>query len=330
MNMLMIQRGRQQKGFVAIVVAGMLIVFMALITVGFTRLVQREQRQVLDRQLSRQALYAAESGINDVYANLDSLKEEQTTCVGDPANGGVAATTLNPEGTIEYTCVLFDKTPSELTYQISKEKSKLGILQTQNVGVKFSTINLRWGVEDAKNNNPLNNCDEFPASHGGAPVIRLDITDMSDLSRSGLTGNTDSLYLKPCSAGTQTYAFGTGNKGKIVKVAKNGSGSQPYSLSINVGGVSDQFLVRMATLYSPASVTIDAVDSSGNQVGFINAQTVIDVTARSSDVTRRLRATVPLTDPDGLPEAVVQVFNGFCKQYTVSGNSVSDSCAASP
>jgi hypothetical protein len=56
---------RREGGFVSIIVCMIIMTILSLITIGFAQIMAREQRQALDRQLSSQAFYAAESGVND-------------------------------------------------------------------------------------------------------------------------------------------------------------------------------------------------------------------------------------------------------------------------
>lgn len=66
-----------QEGIVAIIVAVILTVLMSLIILAISQNANREQRQALDRQLSDQAFYNAESGVNDLanylYKNIATV-----------------------------------------------------------------------------------------------------------------------------------------------------------------------------------------------------------------------------------------------------------------
>lgn len=183
--MLMIgKREREEQGFVAIVVAALIMVILSLITIGFTRMMQREQRQALDRQLTRQALYAAESGINDVYeyirtADPMTLDVEKTECdVSMLPNGGV----ISDSGNVAYTCALYDKTPGELLYSVSTSDSKVTQLITETRN-HFETVRLRWGQEEGLNDvSSLPTCGAdaniFPAARAGnVPMLRIDLTN---------------------------------------------------------------------------------------------------------------------------------------------------------
>ena len=55
----------RERGVVSIMVSIVLMAVMTLIVLGFSEIARRDQRQTLDRQLSNQAFYAAEIGVND-------------------------------------------------------------------------------------------------------------------------------------------------------------------------------------------------------------------------------------------------------------------------
>src|SRR5665213_2935978 len=83
---------RGQQGLASIVVVSVLIVIMTLITIGFTRLVNRSAVNSANRQFSASATYAAQSAINDVASYLkkyainnpgSTLLPKSTTCTGN-------------------------------------------------------------------------------------------------------------------------------------------------------------------------------------------------------------------------------------------------------
>src|SRR6056297_3601709 len=152
-----------QAGFVSIIVASILMVIMTLITIGFTQLMQREQRQALDRQLSTQAYYAAESGINDFYTYLQASNEspddfpfdqkEKTDCdtdaLSESFNGGV----LDDSGLIRYTCLQYDLDPETIELNngsIETDQSKVVPIYLSNTGGgnAIQQITLAWEHQD--------------------------------------------------------------------------------------------------------------------------------------------------------------------------------------
>lgn len=340
---LSINKFNEQEGFVSLIVAALIMVILSLITIGFTKAMQREQRQTLDRVLSRQAIYAAESGINDVYTalkNNPSLPAEKTNCdvennIGIYPNPAVNKGVMSDGGTVAYTCVLYDKTPTELNFEIGTDDTKVTLLKTES-GNNFASMKLSWAQADGNNNiSSLPDCsvaNQFPSSRNNAtPLIRLDLTDISVLQRDNLINNTDYLYLAPCqsgSSGTSVINF-SATKGQVVNVPCEESLLLPCVVTIN-SLASNSYSARIRSIYDSAKLVITANDSSNNVVEFKQSQTSIDVTAKSFDVVRRLRVAVPIAEADNPPIGGFQSFDGVCKLLTVdptnASNQVDDQC----
>src|SRR5262245_1378660 len=110
---------KNQKGMVSILVTMVIMIVVSLIVLGFAKIIRREERQSLDRQLSTQAFYAAESGINDAVKKIsDDIKNNvtvptKTSC--DPDNHYTTSNQLDGT-TITYSCLLIDPTPNTLEY----------------------------------------------------------------------------------------------------------------------------------------------------------------------------------------------------------------------
>ena len=347
MKLMLVRKSEYKDGFVAIVVAALIMVILSLITIGFTRMMQREQRQALDRQLTRQALYAAESGINDVYEYLRTadpmtVDVEKTECDVNALglkNNGV----ISDSGNVSYTCILYDKTPGELLYSVGTSDSKISQLMTET-RYPFSSVTIKWAQEEGLNNvGALPACgaaaNSFPASRGGnVPMLRIDLTNIADanMTRDGLINGTDYLYVAPCNgASANTHTYGSATDGKTVQVGCNASDPVPCTLTINFGATnSHKYVARIRTVYDSALMTItgeERVPAGGTQaVSFDQSQTSIDVTARASDVVRRLRVSIPIAQPDNPPEGVFQSFDGVCKLLDVDAASaapkINDGC----
>ena len=108
----------EETGLVAIVVSMLIMIIMSLTVFGFTKIMQREQRQAVDKQLSTQAFYAAESGINDAVAKIhdpaviaagglqDKKKCDTSSNVVTNPSGLVGA--IDATNNVGYTCLLID------------------------------------------------------------------------------------------------------------------------------------------------------------------------------------------------------------------------------
>src|SRR4051812_1988899 len=96
------------RGVVSIIVTILIMLVLSLIILGFAQLVRREQRQSLDRQLSTQAFYAAETGVNDAIKALNNsvLTGKKSDCDPDGLGLGANVNKLDASGTVSYVCVL--------------------------------------------------------------------------------------------------------------------------------------------------------------------------------------------------------------------------------
>lgn len=82
-----------QQGIVAIVVTIILMVILTLIVLSFAKISRREERDALDRQLSTQAFYAAESGIDYAKSKLES---DTTGTLAEITQAAVLPSRLQP------------------------------------------------------------------------------------------------------------------------------------------------------------------------------------------------------------------------------------------
>ncbi len=352
MQRLFVGRKTDQEGFVSIIAAMFLMIILSLVVIGFSRVMLREERQSLDRQLARQALYAAESGINEVAQlivdpasngpyDLTSKADCDVTGLGIAGNGEVSA-----DGSVAYTCVLFDKEPGGLEYSPTMAHSKIAEIETGSAN-SFSTLTVSWGNSDSNlANNDVNNLPacgsaaarDLPPDRGNAPpVLKFDLTQTGDpgdtYSRNNLLRYSDYLYLVPCQGvGSTSYTYDPDNtpefRGKFVEVACSGTAARPCSVRITGMQTfnASRYFMRFRPIYTDATVTISGTQRNGatgtdDPIRFRDTQMIIDVTAKANDVVRRLRAAVPIDAPSNpdldLPEAVLQGFDNVCKQIDV-------------
>lgn len=80
-----------QGGFASLVIAIVIVLVLSLMTVGFAQLMRTEQRSALDKQLSSQAYYAAESGVNDAIKAINAGYSIAKTKCGNTPGVGLAA-----------------------------------------------------------------------------------------------------------------------------------------------------------------------------------------------------------------------------------------------
>jgi len=352
-----------ESGFASLVIAIVLVLVLSLVTVGFAQLMQREQRQALDKQLSSQAYYAAETGINDAVTaiNKDHYAGTKSTCapISDPGNLYPSLDTNGQVGTntgASYSCLLIDPSPSSLTYG--------NVDINQPTVVKFTAssnvhrIVFQWGASDGNNSSfaTYTTCSTskfVPGSSWTSTVglLRVAVTPLyaGGYDRQSLINNTFTAFLCPgtpagAPVGSDTANYPNNNvqvnSGPII-TGNCSSGSHRCMAQIDglnkvaSGGGTTQYLVTLKSIYKNTSVSVYALgnDSSqpsdvSNPLSTTGAQIQIDSTGKAQDVLRRIQVRVPGYESFGLPGGTV---GDICKELNINPDptiGTNDSCPA--
>lgn len=350
-----------ERGIAAIIITVIIILVLTLIVLAMSRDASREQRQALDRQLNSQAFYAAESGIADTinYALQDNESpEEKNTC--DRQDGFPSQPVLDPNGPVEYTCALYDRRPDMLVFdQILQTESEIMPIES-NVGINSLTIS--WeetgtngdvsGCQEAKALPPTfpkrDDYDAFDTDGNGeedidcsAGVLRVELLDTSSLNKNALVDNNFVAFFVPRSGGGPTIVNLDDGKGSarqgIVRaaqcVSKTDDPDRTRMCQVRISGFNlpagDRLYMRLRSVYKDNAVTVSANDGSTE---FMNAQLMVDVTGKASDVLKRLKTYIPLSDVSKYkrPEFSIHSFDQICKDITVyppgTGGTTDNNC----
>ncbi len=329
---------RGEEGMVAIIVATIVMVVMTLITLGFARLMQREQRQALDQSLSTQAFYAAESGVNDVvsyiqdptHAPVSKPNCDVSASNGTPFTNGTISSNLSAS----YSCLIINPTPSTLVYspgRITADTSTTVPIKS-STGATISDVKLAWDPYPAISTPTLNNsiCSVLPVSLPALsawPVttpgmMRVDLVPVAagSFTRDSLANGMLSLYLYPAGAcGTSLATLGVTSTGSIVFVnCTSGTGARLCEATIKTGATpAPAYYLRMRSLYHNSSVTV-RIFNLATQLNLVGAQTEVDSTGKVNDVIRRIQVRVPNNKSYPAPEFVLQSMDSVCKQLAVA------------
>lgn len=343
----------KESGIVSIVVTMILMIIISLIVLGFARIVRREQRQALDRQLSTQAFYAAEAGVNEAIRVLNDpgpppFSTNKTNCgVLNPwfPNG---SNDIDSTAGVKYTCLLINQTPESLEYDTVDQKRSLVIPIKSGAAGNLTEVTLQWQDTDGGTGLNCPALTAFPPagsweSSGAcdAGVLRVDLAPIGGpaFNRNDLRGRNLTAFLKPVTnggAGTLAYntaigfgsppnpgAFaGSGGQGSIVQAACSSAptpGNKVCSVTINVSSAgSGYFVMRVKSIYKDNTLRITAKNASG-PVTLVGAQAVIDSTGKAFDVLRRIQVRVPIGKSNIFPEGLESVTT-LCKRMSVAPN----------
>lgn len=330
---------KNQYGLVSFFVVVIIMIVLSLIVLAFAQLVRREQRQSLDRQLSTQAFYAAESGVNDAINALPDLIEDGTPWDPD-CDGFIDAAELEGEsdlgGGISYSCLLVDPSPPELVYDsIDIDESQATPIQSAS-GDPLQVIDISW--EDPDGNTDIDGCvnpseDSFPGSLPEEPdplcqvgSLRLELVPFptgASRTRDQLVGDRLIAFAQPQSGGINSLAYGSGsgdNQGVNVAGGCNNAGARYCTIRLT-GLNSNRFYLRMRAIYSATAVTVRGYTdgAAANQEDLIGAQVEIDATGRANDVLRRIKVNRPLESSSTVsPEFGVQSADTLCKRFSIA------------
>ena len=345
---------KNQSGIVSIMATVLIMLVISLIVLGFARIVRREQRQALDRQLNTQAFYAAEAGVNyavdvikDAVATGGSVAEKLSTCGPDGDFMGVGTPpsyAVDAANNVEFTCLLVDPSPPSLDYdEISTDKSRIINLRSANSSDNIETVTFSWEESGGGATN-ASGCtlSTFPPNSAWpgncqAGVLRVDMVPTeAPFDRGSLVANTMTAFLYPKVSGsvTRSYASATGfgNQGAITEVTCDGTGARLCTLKVDglASMASSSYLIRVKSIYKANALTITATTSSPtNEI--LGNQALIDSTGKAGDVLRRIKVRVPII-PDSdefFPEFAIQSVDTICKQLLFS-DVVRNACGNTP
>lgn len=343
---------KDQSGMAAIVITTVLMLVITVITLGFAQTVRREQRNALDHQLATQAYYAAESGVNLAESKMKQIVQAGGTVPNKDACAAPASGTYGsvPFVDAEYeinsnsriTCLLIQSELPNQEFQNINNHAAVSLLKAKSGSI--DELEISWQASTRATD--LSNCSgtSFPPQTGtvsplwrcSQPLLRIDLVPLAGslnaLDRNTVMSGQFTAFLYPgSSAGTVGYSPGaltnqvlancnTANTPKICKVTINNLAASTYG-------------IRVMSMYGRADITLTPT-SAGTPVTLVDGQVMVDVTARSADVLRRVqvRTSVAGTAPDF---ELTSGGSGICKRYLISAGVLSwtagsDACSAEP
>jgi Tfp pilus assembly protein PilV len=322
-----------QAGMVSIMTTMVLMIVISLIVLGFAQLSRRNQRETLDRQLSTQAFYAAESGVNDVRKRIRDALDSGTTVVPDKTGctdtgvGGFYAA-LNPDidaaKNVRYTCLLVDASPEILRFSDVGTTSVV-VPVTSSSGAAISEIRLDWQSK-VTGGNPTAGCPTStnnvfsPTTNWncGYGVLRFDLVPVGgNFNADDLRTRTMTTFAVPFSSG------GTSVIPYVPDVAndnRRGVSCNASGCSLRINGLSQSnYYMRISSIYRNVGMQISATDAGGASLGLTGAQAVVDSTGKAQDVLRRIQVHVPIraSSQNQLSDYAIQSTDAICKRFSV-------------
>ncbi len=325
-----------QAGMISILVTMLLLIVISLIVLGFAQISRRNQRQTLDQQLSTQAFYAAESGINDARNLIVNAIAGGTTIPAKPdcTNGsgaeaafyGALVPTIDAANNVAYTCLIVNPAPDTLSFSDVGMTGTVFPLESDN-GVPLSSITLTWKNKansatptlgcPASANSVFSNTTSWTCGYG---VMRFDLVPTNGtFDAISLQARTFTSFLVPVTGGVGAVGFPAApaniNGNNLIAVHCTNT-----DCTMKITGLSsDQYYMRLNSIYKDVSLDVSAVDGSGNQLALKNAQALIDATGKAQDVLRRIKVHMPLTasNTNQLSDYAIESTDAICKRFVV-------------
>lgn len=325
-----------QRGMMSFITVMLLAIVLSVLTTGFIRTMIVNQRQTTDQQLSTQAFYAAETGVQDAikYLNDGGNPGSDTDCA--PATGGSLGATPNiikdspnSGGTpdIEYTCQTIKTTLLDMKYSVDTSESKQVNLSP---GQNFNQIEIKWHINAATTDNgdgamatqvcqwryPNGSCgsyywtsgirlkssDSFPTVNNWfyPGVLRALVVPIASsagaTTRQEVLSRASNMFFVP---GTSTVfgELGSNSVTSTVNSCDASAAANGYVCTATINLSMTQLAVlRLRMVYRPAHVQITLRNTTTGSVIAPGQQAEIDVTGRANNVYRRIRVRVPLSN----------------------------------
>jgi Tfp pilus assembly protein PilX len=353
---------KNEQGVVSILVTMIMIIVITLIVIGFAQITRRNQRESLDTQLSTQAYYAAESGVNaavnyltnptNIGAQINTIGN-CTTFIGYLGSAGV--NNLDTATKTSYNCLMVNTEPTSLNISPVTQNLNSIVYVANTDKEAFNALNFQW-TQQTSTNFPGGACKSTGGSGTTLPqmnawkcpygILRVDLVDSSNISNASLQGNQGvmSYYFVPSYTSGNPFVkqiaitWPTPSV-EIVPV----SCTTTCSIELNIAGGSKQYFARLTIMYQDSSsLTITGGDAThplnlvtGTGTNFVGGQALIDSTGQSQDELRRVQVRIPLTTTaNTLPAYGLQTTDTLCKELSDgpagSGISTTDSCPNHP
>lgn len=339
-----------QGGLVSFLVTIILMGVVTLIVLGFTQLSIRNREDALDKQLSTQAFYAAEAGVNQAVSKIDEAVAANTLAsmvaqdeCDDPASPYGEAPILSVDPDVRVTCLLVDQQNDDIVVSASQGQNTVVPIRANG---NLQTLTFAW--RPASGSTPpadvATRCNNLFSDGAGGPVrfpatgsancsyalLRVDLLDnvAAITSAQNAANATKTFYLTPkMRAAAPALTFSTAGTPAFVG-ERTTCNTTECRTTIAVSPARNNFVARISTFYLDApTVTITGQLSSGSAAEFLGIFK-IDATAKSQDVLRRIQVRYnPMSASNNSPFAALQTTNEICKRFTVFNDSLSNDCS---
>jgi hypothetical protein len=313
-----------QGGMVSFLVVLIMMMVITLIVMGFVQVTNQNRREALDRQLSNQAFYAAESGINSVLSVIKQKQHDGESIPTQQNCGGGAYPQVDFSGGVKTTCLLVD--PRSDSIEISEVNASVPkVIPIQAVGADgkpafIRTLTFEWTSEQDTTLICTGVGLYPPSADDCPPLLRVDLTRGTGGTAEALNSQTNSVFLQraavapamPLTIGLDGQTLSSGAECTV----SDGKSVCKRTISFAPSDVSTVY-ARVLTIYRTAlslKVTGTLIDDT---TAYFIGQVKIDATGKAQDVLRRIQVRV---NPDStskltMPTSAIFSDGSVCKRF---------------
>ncbi len=303
---------------VAIIVTVVLMMVISLITIAFAQITRRQQRDTLDRQLSSQAFYAAESGINlakkiatDELASPAQTVTPKTDCADTGAYAGKYTLSSSPD--IKITCLLVTNSLKFLKYPNVSMHAAAANLKPESA---IDTIGVSWQSSSTSDPSGCTGTAELEKVIDRSckqPVIRVDLVPLATPD----AAHTMTAFLSP--GGSSALGFSPGVKGVVGIGCSGPADPELKQCTANISVPDGKYAIRIMSIYGNSDVVLFATQG-GTYKKLNDGQIVIDSTAKSIDILRRVQVRFTPKQKVDTADFALTATDGICKRFAVQAS----------
>lgn len=346
---------KNETGIVAIFVTLIMMIVISIIVIGFSQIARREVADAVNRQLSTEAFYAAESGVNDaysvIYQNITSrtpnpnILANLANCQSSTYINGSSNFLNSPTDTTGYTCLLVNNTPTSQTQTAATGQP---VVFPLNSPTPFNTITFIWSPNTGDAAYNASNCPgapKFPPAASWStcpPIVRADLVPIPNsptpFSQASLEAAQKILFLYPQAIGqnnhsTSSLDYSSITNGEINPLACTSTCTFTINGLDCAGCLNlDNYYLNLQYIYGNGpSYSVSGTNASG-AVEFQNDVAQIDSTGEAQNVLRRIQVEVSLNSESSdtysipsPPSYAIQTNSSLCKSLIIdvaNGNTV--------
>lgn len=336
-----------QRGLVSFLVTMILMIVVTLIVIGFTQLTISSRQDALDKQLSTQAFYAAETGVNDVLKVLKqqyALDPTYTPAVKDKCN--MVSVYNSPSGNqlsdnVSYTCVLV--TPNSTRIESSASLTGSSVVSIKPVKVdgngqaNLDVLTFEWGPTEDTATLPVAGCTSIantvhPVTYQALcpyGLLRVDLYRVAGLGANPADSLNDSTYSFYFSPSNDSLPPNTPmNATKAYKGATSCNATKCYAnITLNDPANSEYYARLSSIYYDIDKVSIVGTLKGTGETAAFKGQTTIDSTGKAQDVLRRIQVQVaPKGQDELIPNSAIHSSGTLCKRFVVGPGYFKSEC----